>query len=114
MEQVSILSAYMWSCVVMVVFFLLAVLVANMILFKPGNTGVTQRRVWFWVFGALSFVIGFCINYFIIRPDITIPNLRSSYTTHSCIAAAISLLVYIILGFILSKIFNKSKIGTWF
>lgn len=47
MEQASMTSAYMWSFVVMAAFFLLAVLIANMILFKPGNTGVTQRRVWF-------------------------------------------------------------------
>ena len=49
MEQVSITSAYMWSCVIMVIFLLIAVLIANMILYKPNNTGVTQRRVWFWV-----------------------------------------------------------------
>lgn len=37
MEQVSITSAYMWAIVIMVAFFLLAVIISNLILFKPNN-----------------------------------------------------------------------------
>ena len=100
MEQASMTSAYMWSFVVMAAFFLLAVLIANMILFKPGNTGVTQRRVWFWILA--------------IGTGITVPNIQSSYFMHSGIASGVSVVIFIVLGFALSKVFSKSKIGTWF
>lgn len=75
MEQASMTSAYMWSFVVMAAFFLLAVLIANMILFKPGNTGVTQRRVWFWILAIGTGIISFLINYG-IGSGITVPNIH--------------------------------------
>jgi len=113
MDQISISSAYMWAIIVMAVFFLLAVLVANMILYKPNNPGTTQRRVWFWVFCVASAVIGFVINYF-IGHNIDVPSLQSSYYMHSAIAAGVGIVIYVIAGFALSKIFSSSKIGTWF
>lgn len=113
MTQASILSAYMLSGVVMVVCFLLAVLIANMILFKPRDPGVTKRRIWFWILCAATGVIGFLIN-FVIAQGITIPNVHANYLMHSGIATGVSVVLYIIVGFVLSKIFPKSKIGTWF
>jgi hypothetical protein len=113
MEQASMTSAYMWSCVVLVVFFLLAILIANMILFKPHNTGVTQRRVWFWILCVATGIVGFLINY-AIGSGISVPSIQANYYMHSGIAAGASVLVFIILGFVLSRIFSNSKIGTWF
>ena len=113
MEQASMTSAYMWSFVVMAAFFLLAVLIANMITFKPGNTGVTQRRVWFWILAIGTGIISFLINYG-IGSGITVPNIQSSYFMHSGIASGVSVVIFIVLGFALSKVFSKSKIGTWF
>lgn len=113
MEQVSITSAYMWSFVVMALLFLFAILTANMILFKPGNTGVTKRRIWFWVLFLLTGVIGFLINY-VISCGINVPSLQASYQMHSVIAAVSFMIVYVVLGFVLSKVFSNSKIGTWF
>lgn len=113
MEQASMTSAYMWSFVVMAAFFLLAVLIANMILFKPGNTGVTQRRVWFWILAIGTGIISFLINYG-IGSGITVPNIQSSYFMHSGIASGVSVVIFIVLGFALGKVFSKSKIGTWF
>ena len=113
MEQVSITSAYMWSCVIMVIFLLIAVLIANMILYKPNNTGVTQRRVLFWVLFAATGVVGFLINY-IIATGIAIPSVQASYLMHSAIAAGVSVVAYLVIGFVISKIFSNSKVGTWF
>jgi hypothetical protein len=113
MEQVSITSAYMWAIVVMVVFFLIAVTISNLILFKPNDTGTTTRRIWFWVFCALTGVVGFIINYFIGK-GIQVPSAQSEYFMHSGIAAGICVLLYIIVGFVVSKLFPNSKVGTWF
>lgn len=113
MEQVSITSAYMWAIVVMVAFFLLAVLISNLILFKPNNPGTTARRIWFWGLCVATGVVGYLIN-FIIGRGITVPSIQSDYFMHSGIAAGVGVVVYILIGFMVSKLFPNSKVGTWF
>lgn len=113
MDQVSITSAYMLAIIIMVVFFMLSVIIANLILFKPNNPGTTARRLWFWVLCIASGVIGFVVNYIIGR-GISVPSTQSDYYMHSGIAAGVCVLVYILVGFAVSKIFPNSKVGTWF
>ena len=113
MDQVSITSAYMWALISMVVCFLMATFIANLILFKPNNPGTTQRRIWFWVLCVASGVIGFIINFF-IGQNISVPSIQSSYFMHAGIAAGVSVVLYIIAGFFVSKMFPNSKVGTWF
>lgn len=113
MDQVSITSAYMWALIIMVGCFLLATVIANLILFKPNNPGTTQRRIWFWVLCVASGIIGFIINFFIGK-NISVPTIQSSYFMHAGIAAGVSVLLYIIVGFVVSKMFPNSKVGTWF
>lgn len=113
MDQVSITSAYMWAVVVLVVFFLLAVVIANAILYKPNDPGTTKRRIWFWVLAILNAPVGFVINY-IIGSGISVPSIQGNYYMHSGIAAGVCLVVFILVGFIVSKLFPKSKVGTWF
>lgn len=113
MDQVSISSAYVWAIVVTVVFFLFAVVIANLILYKPKNPGTTARRVWFWVLCAASGVVGFVINY-IISLGIRVPSIQSSYVEHSVYAFGICIVAYILIGLIISKLAPNSKVGTWF
>lgn len=113
MDQVSLTTAYMWALIVMVVCFFIATVISNMILFKPNNPGTTTRRIWFWVLCVLSAIIGFVINYF-IGNSISVPSVQSNFYMHAGIAAGVSFVVYVLLGFIISKIFPNSKVGTWF
>ena len=113
MDQISMTSAYMWAMVTMAVFFLIAVLSANMIIFKPNNPGTTARRIWFWVLFALTGVSSFLINV-IVSSEVDVPSIKSDYLMHSGIACAVALVLYVLLGFAISKIFKNSKVGTWF
>lgn len=113
MEQVSILSAYMWALVIMVVFFFLAVIISNQILFKPNNPGTTARRICFWSLCIGSGVVGFVVNY-LIGSSITVPSIQSDYYLHSSIAVGVCIVVFILVGFIVSKMFPNTKVGTWF
>lgn len=113
MDQVSLTSAYMWAIVVLVVFFLVAAFVANMIAYKPNDPGTTARRVWFWILAIGTGVVGFLINY-AMASNITVPTIKSDYLMHAGIASGVCLVVFILLGFIVSKIFPSSKLGTWF
>lgn len=113
MEQVSITSAYMWAIVIMVSFFLLAVIISNLILYKPNNPGTTACRICFWGLCVATGVVGFIIN-FAIGKGIAVPNIRSDYFMHSGIAAGVCVVVYILIGFVVSKLFPNSKVGMWF
>lgn len=113
MDQITPASAYVWALIAAAFFFLVAVVAANLILYKPSNPGTTKRRVWFWICCILAVIAGFAIN-FIIYKGIDVPSIASSYLKASCIAAGIALVAYIIVGFVVSKIFSSSKIGTWF
>lgn len=113
MDQVSMTSAYMWAIVIMVVFFLIAVIIANMVLFKPNNSGTTTRRIWFWILCVANGIVGFLINFAIGR-NINVPAIKSDYLMHAGIAAGICVLGFILVGFIVSKMFPNSKVGTWF
>lgn len=106
-------SAYMWAIVIMIAFFLVAIVIANLIVYKPKNPGTTARKLWFWALCAATGVVAFVVN-FIIGNGISVPSLQSSYHLHSAIAAGIAVLLYILIGFVASKIFANSKIGTWF
>ncbi|MDE6235311.1 MAG: hypothetical protein K2M56_06140 [Muribaculaceae bacterium] len=111
--QASISTAYMWSFIIMVVFFAIAVVVANMVVFKPRDPGTTTRRVWFWVLCVATGVVAFIVNS-TIAAGITVPTIKDSYILHSVIAAVVAVVVYIILGFSISKMFPGKKVGTWF
>ncbi len=113
MDQVSILSAYLWAFVTMVIFFLIAVCIANAILFRPNNPGTTARKLWFWILCVMSGVIGFLINYY-IGSSVTVPSIKASYYTNAGIAAGVSIVFFILIGFAVSKMFPNSKVGTWF
>lgn len=113
MDQVSITSAYMWALVSMAVCFFIAVIIANAVLYKPGNPGTATRRIWFWVFCIVSCIVGYLINY-VVGSNIDVPSTQSKYLMHSGIAAGISCVLYIGVGFLVSKLFPNKKVGTWF
>ena len=120
MVGIPVSTAYLWTAVVAVVFFLVAVLAANMILYKPNNPGTTARRIWFWILAVLTPIVGFIVNYIYLGvvknsgETIVTAASESKFMLHSCIAAGVFFVAFIALGFVLSKAFKKTKVGTWF
>jgi succinate dehydrogenase/fumarate reductase cytochrome b subunit len=115
------------------VFILLAVLVANMIKFDPGANpkDKQKRRLWFWILGVLATVVAFVLIYFAFPPITSIEvfsDMRgvtkddiqkftvnyNKYMLWSGISTAGTFVLYVLLGFILSKLFKTKKIGNWF
>lgn len=115
------------------VFLLLAMLVANMIKFEPGSNprDPQKRKLWFWVLGVLATVLAFVLLYFVFSPETT-PNVVNNmpkvtpaqkaafkkaydhYMLMSGVFTGITFVLYVLLGFVLSKIFKNKKIGNWF
>lgn len=110
------INAYILAAVVTIVFMLLAVIISMAIKYELSQNPQDnkKRRIWFWIMGVLTPVVTFLIGYLVMRSDINIPALRDKFTTALGIATGCGFVVYVVLGFILSKIFKKSKIGHWF
>ena len=114
LAAVTTASAYLMGVCVSVVLILIAALIANLIAFRPDLTDVTKRKVWFWVLAILCPVLTFTIAYFAIYNGIKAHNQQDAYMTAMCISAAISFVLYVLLGFIAAKVSKTGKISNWF
>ena len=112
--NVSSVSAYIIGVCVSIVLILVAALIAKLISFSPDLSDVTKRKVWFWILAILCPVLTFALCYFIVYSGIKIHSQQDSYMFAMCIAALISLVLYVILGFVSAKISKTGKISNWF
>lgn len=110
----NVITAYVVALVIMIVFFLLAVVISNNIPYVKGASDKLRRRVWFWVLAVLTPVISIIYNASFIMPSIRIPSMRNAYFAQSCIAAGAAFLLFVLVGLLLSKSFSHSKISSWF
>ena len=110
------LSAYIIAVVIALVFLLIAAVISNLIQFEGGShpKDPGKRKMWFWVFAVLCPIVIFLYGFLAVRPDINVPSLRDKYTTALSISTGVAFVLYILLGFILSKMFKHGKLGNWF
>ncbi len=118
LKQVDALiqSTYVFSMIFMGVAILLAALISNSIKFQgganPKDSG--KRRMWFWIFAILGPLSFFLYNVFMVIPTIKKGPAVGKFGATHIIGTAIILVSYIIVGFILSKMMKRGKIGNWF
>jgi len=114
--QTSVVSAYIIGIVVFIVMLLIAAVVANAIAFEPGvnPSDPRKRKTWFWILGVLTPVLTFVLTYFIVYTGIKMKTVQDKYMTAMCISTAVSFILYVGFGFLLSKIFSHGKLHHWF
>ena len=109
-------STYIFALIFMGVSILLAAVISNLIKFEAGANPKDpgKRRMWFWIFAILGPVSFFLYNLLSVIPTIKKgPALAKFGVTH-IIGAAIILVGYIVIGFVLSKMMKRGKLGNWF
>ena len=108
-------SAYIISIATALIFLLLSAIIANAIKFEGGSNpkDPQSRRMWFWILAILNPTIGFLLGYFVFKPDANI-MIVNNYVSALSMGTAIGFVLYIFLGFILSRVFANGKIGHWF
>lgn len=108
-------SAYIISIVTALIFLLLAAIIANAIKFEGGSNpkDPQSRKTWFWILAILNPAIAYMLGYFVFKPDANM-MVVNNYVNALSIGTAIGFVLYILLGFILSKVFANGKIGHWF
>lgn len=112
----STTSVYVYAVIFAAVFILIALVVAKMIDFEGGQNprDPFKRKLWFWVLGVAASISNFLFGYFTIYLPESNPYYQSQLITAIGIATGVSLVLYILLGFVLSKVIKDGKINNWF
>lgn len=125
------ISMFVVAIVCALGFLLIAMLVANLIKFEPGSNprDPQKRKLWFWILGVLALILAFVLLYFVIPVPVDAvdwdqivdvsakrryEDQMAHYRMMAGIATGACFVIYILLGFILSKLFKSKKIGNWF
>ncbi len=110
------ISAYVMAIVIALVVLLIAAAISIIIPFEGGSNpqDPKKRKRVFWIFAILNPIIIFLAGFLIVRPGIDIPALIDQYTTALGIGTGIGVVVYLLLGFIMSKANKNGKLGHWF
>ena len=107
--------AYIITIGIALIFLLLSAIIANAIKFEGGSNpkDPQSRKTWFWILAILNPVLAFLLGYFVFKPDANM-MVVNNYVSALSMGTAIGFVLYILLGFVLSKVFANGKIGHWF
>ena len=111
--EVNVVFPYIITFIIMGVCFGVAAIIANNTLYRPDNTDISKRRLWFWLLWGLGVLLSLGINY-AIASGLEYDDMTYQYFWHGCVATIIFAVAYILIGLIISKIASSKKVGTWF
>lgn len=77
---------------------------------KPRDPG--RRRTWFWVILAILVFVLFQYDTFYVNPLLAL-NLHARFYTVEVVSIVVAAVVYLLLGFLLSRLFPTGKLGNW-
>lgn len=105
---------YILSLIFAAFVLLIAAVISNAIKFEggvnPQDPG--KRKMWFWILAVLNPIFFFVIAEFVMKPEKVAE--AKAWSAALPFATIVGFVVYIILGFVLSKIFKNGKLGNWF
>ena len=108
------MSAYILSIIFAAVVLLIAAVISNAIKFEGGANPKDpgKRKMWFWIFAILNPVLFFVTAAFVMAPSSK--KEAELWSDALPFATIVGFVAFIILGFVLSKIFKNGKLGNWF
>ncbi len=111
------MNSYITSIITAGLFILIAAIISNAIKFEGGSNpkDPAKRKMWFWIMAILNPVLFYVLSAFALAPNPENDQMvYDDYMSSLPIAAGIGVVVYVILGFVLSKVFKNRKLGNWF
>jgi uncharacterized BrkB/YihY/UPF0761 family membrane protein len=114
--MVTTVHVYVIAIVFALIFLLIAAIISNAIKFEGGAnpTDPGKRKMWFWILGILAPLCNFLFGLFSYYYPASNPNAKAELIMAIGISTGVCLVLYILSGFILSKIFKNGKLGNWF
>jgi methionine sulfoxide reductase heme-binding subunit len=111
------MTSYIIAAIVAGAMILFAALISTAIQYKGGNNprDPRQRKAWFWILAILTPILFFLLGLFVLAPNPENDQMvYDDYMKVLPVATAAGFIIYIVVGFILSKIFKNGKLGHWF
>ncbi|WP_366183618.1 hypothetical protein [Flavobacterium ovatum] len=111
------MTAYFISAIFAGAMILLAAFISNSIKFEGGSnpTDPGKRKMWFWIMAIINPIVCYTIGWLVLAPNAESKQMQfDEYMAVLPIATVVGFFIYIIAGFILSKIFINGKVGNWF
>lgn len=111
------MNSYITSIIAAGLFILIAAVISNAIKYEGGANPKDpgKRKMWFWIFAILNPVLFYVLSAFVLAPNPDNDQMvYDEYKDSLPIAAGIGFVIYVILGFVLSKVFKNGKLGNWF
>ncbi len=114
--MVSTIPVYIISAAFAGVFLLIAALISNAIKFEGGANPKDpgKRKMWFWIIAIIGTLANLLFGLFSYYYPENNSYAKSQLITAIGIGTGICLVLYIVFGFVLSKVFKNGKIGNWF
>ena len=109
-----ITNTYIFSLINTGFFLLVSIVVAILMPYEPGqhDRSYIKRRIWFFVIWFLSFGTFFVYNYFLIMPLISNVSFMDKFMKAIAISTGIIFVAYGLIGFMIMKLFPRSKYGS--
>jgi uncharacterized membrane protein len=111
------MNSYIISIISAGLFILIAALISNGIKFEGGANpqDPKKRKIWFWIMAIINPVVFFVLAAFVLAPVADDDQMvYDEYMAALPIAAAVGFVVYVVVGFVLSKMIKNGKINNWF
>lgn len=111
-----ITNTYIFALVLALLFVGISILVANMIAYQGGKNprDAKKRKIWFFVLAAINTIAFFLWNLLYVSNLVKGAPAQDKFLMHNAISTGVTLLVFILVGFLISKLMKKGKYGTIF
>lgn len=124
--SLTVTDIWIIAIIILAVFMIFALISANLINYRPGGTDKFTRRIWFWVFAFIAPLTNYIVLRYIMiisaweEIDIKRQQLQKftealdELKNHALISTAVVFVGFIVIGWLLSVLLKKTKVGTWF
>lgn len=109
-----IIPIYVIAIIAAIVALLIAIMFSKGVDFRPNMSDVSKRKTIFWLVSILSIVLSVAVAFACVYTDCKTGSKKSAFMLHESIGAALSWIIYLVLGIIISKANPKGKLGSWF
>jgi len=111
------MTSYIIAAIFAGAMILIAALISVAIKFEGGAnpSDPRKRKTWFWIFAIINPILFYLLAAFVLAPKAIEDQMAyDEYIAALPIATAVGFILYIVIGFVLSKMFRNNKLGHWF
>ena len=109
-----IVPVYICALVASVLALVLAIILSNNVAYQPNLSDVRKRKVIFWFSSIVAPVVSALLAFLFVYIGLKTGSKKSTFMLHMFIGLCVSWVVYVALGFVVSKANKQGKVGSWF